>query len=320
MPSVGSTSVILTSKPTAAAAAVIAVLVLGAPGFSDACTVCRCGDPAFAALGLDLFNPGRFNLALDWDRFEKEQGSGASEEQLVEDRFTVTASYAVTGRLTLIGRIPWSSRTLSEHEDGGLDEVSTSGLSDPELFVNLRLWSAPITPSVGSRGWVGLQAGVKTPWGDNDQHANGERIDEHAQPGTGSTDWIGGLAGVLVLDPRSTLFGSAQYRYTGANTWGYRYGSLFLATFGYERSLGRVLDGVIEADFRDAGEDRIDEHGELDPDTGGRMLYLTPRLLVRLSSGLVGRVSAQVPVAENLNGEQTEHTVYNAGITWTLGP
>jgi hypothetical protein len=299
---------------------VAGILLLGAPRASDACSVCRCGDPAFAALGLDLYNPGRFYLAVDWDRFEKEQGAADEEESLVEDRFTVSAAYAVTDRLTLIGRIPWSSRTLSEHEDGELDRVSTFGLSDPELFVNLRLWSAPITPSVGSRGWFGLQAGVKTPWGDNDQQANGERIDEHAQPGTGSTDWIGGLAGVYVVDPRSTLFGSAQYRHTGSNSSGYRYGNLLLATAGYERSLGRVLDGVIEADFRDAGEDRIDEEGELDPDTGGQMLYLTPRLLVRLTPGLVARVSAQVPVAERLNGDQTEHTVYSAGITWTLGP
>lgn len=297
-----------------------AVLVLGAGRASEACSVCRCGDPAFAALGLDLFNPGRFNLALDWDRFEKEQGAGDDDESLVEDRLTATLSYAVSDRLTLIGRVPWSWRTLSEHEEGELDEMSTSGLSDPELYVNFRLWSAPITPSVGSRGWVGLQAGVKTPWGDNGLQADGERIDEHAQPGTGSTDWIGGLAGVLVLDPRSTLFGSAQYRYTGSNSWGYRYGSLLLATVGYERSLGRVLDGVIEADYRDAGEDRVDDEGEHDPDTGGRMLYLAPRLLVRLTSGLVGRVSAQIPVAESLNGQQTEHTVYNAGITWTFGP
>jgi hypothetical protein len=122
------------------------------------------------------------------------------------------------------------------------------------------------------------------------------------------------------VDTRSTMFGSAQYRYTGSNDSGYRYGDLLLATLGYERSLGRVLDGVLEADFRDAGEDRIDDSGEHDPDTGGRMLYLTPRLLIRLTPALVARVSAQIPVAESLNGHQTEHTVYNAGLTWTFGP
>jgi len=288
------------------------------PASAPACSVCRCGDPAFAALGLDIFNPGRFNLAFDWDRYEKTQGAEPDAEHLIEDRYTLTVSYAVGSRVTLLGRIPFSARTLTEFEDGEADEVSTSGLSDPELYLNLRLWSAPITSAVGSRGWVGLQAGVKTAWGDNDASTSEGRIDEHAQPGTGSTDWVVGLAGVLVLDPRSTLFGSAQYRSTGSNAHGYRYGDLFLASFGYERSFGAVLDGVLEADVRDARMDRVDDSGELDPDTGGLLLYLTPRLLVRFSSGLVGRISAQIPVIKSLNGVQVEHTVYSAGITWTF--
>ncbi len=291
---------------------------------AEACSICRCGDPAFAALGLDLFNPGRFNLAFDWDRFEKEQGAGEHEESLVEDRYTLTASYAFSDRLTLLARVPWSSRELTapEHEElkhGELEHVSASGLSDPELSVNLRLWSAPITSAVGSRSWIGLQAGVKTDWGRNDVTENGERIDEHAQPGTGSTDWIAGLAGVYVLDPQSTLFGSTQYRHTGTNSYGYRYGSITLVNAGFERSFGRVVDGVLEADFRDAGMDQVDDSGAHDPDTGGQMLYATPRLLIRLSQALVGRVSAQIPVAESLNGDQDEHTVWNAGITWTFG-
>jgi hypothetical protein len=304
-----------------AAACVVSAFVLANPAASLACSVCRCEDPAFSALGLDIFNPGRFHLALDWDRYRKEQGTGDHEERLVEDRLTVTASYAISGRVTLIGRLPFSWRDLTEfEEDGEIEEMSASGLSDPEFFVNLRLWSAPITPAVGSRGWIGLRGGVKTSWGENDISEGGERLDEHVQPGTGSTDWIVGFAGVLVLDPKSTLFGSAQYRSTGTNSSGYRYGSFAVASAGYERSLGRVLDGVLQVDYRDARKDRIDDSGALDPDTGGGLLYLTPRLLVRLSAGLVGRVSAQIPVADSLNGHQTEHPVYNAGITWTFGP
>jgi hypothetical protein len=300
-------------------------LGLAGPRAAEACSICRCGDPAFAALGLDLFNPGRFNLALDWDRFEKEQGPEDDEERLIEDRYTLTASYALSGRLTLLARVPWSSRELTEpgHEElkhGELEQVSASGLSDPELYVNFRLWSAAITSAVGSRGWVGVQAGIKTDWGRNDLTQEGERIDEHAQPGTGSTDWIAGAAGVYVVDPRSTLFASAQHRGTGTNSYGYRYGDITLVTAGFERSLGRVVDGVLEADFRDAGMDRIDDSGAHDPDTGGQMLYVTPRVLLRLSPALVGRASAQIPVAESLNGHQTEHTVWNAGITWTFGP
>jgi hypothetical protein len=300
-------------------------LGLAGPQPVEACSICRCGEPAFAALGLDLFDPGRFNRALDWDRFEKEQGPEDDEERLVEDRYSLTASYAVSDRLTLLARIPWSSRELTEpgHEElkhGEQEHVSASGLSDPELHVNFRLWSAPITSAVGSRGWVGVHAGVKTDRGLNEVEHDGERIDEHAQPGTGSTDWIAGAAGVYVLDPRSSLFGSAQYRHTGTNSCGCRYGSITLVNAGFERSFGRVVDGVLEANYRDADMDQVDDSGTHDPDTGGQMLYAAPRILIRVSPALVARASAQIPVAESLNGGQTEHTVWNAGITWTFGP
>jgi hypothetical protein len=305
-------------------AIISAALVAGAvwlvsPGTARACSVCRCGDPAFVALGLDIFNPGRFNIAFDWDRYEKEEGAGEDEEQQVEDRYTLTASYAVSDRVTFVGRLPWSVRNLVEGGDGGDEEqVSTSGMSDPEFFVHVRLWSAPITSGIGSKAWIGARVGVKSAWGENDVTEDGERVDEHAQPGTGAADWIVGLAGVRVLDSRSTLFGSAQYRQTGTNPYGYRYGSATLASVGYERSFGRVLDGVLGFDFRDAGMDQVDDSGDRDPNTGGSLLYLTPALLLRVSNTLVGRVSAQIPIAKSLNGVQIEHPVFNAGITWTF--
>jgi hypothetical protein len=160
---------------------------------------------------------------------------------------------------------------------------------------------------------------VKTPWGENDLRENGERLDEHVQPGTGSTDWIAGVAGVYVLDPVSSLFGSLQYRGTGSNDFGYRYGSAALANFGYERKLGSTVDAVLELNGRDAAKDRVDADGELDPNTGGGVLYITPRVVINLGRGLVARVSAQVPAVTRLNGVQTERTVWGVGLTYVFG-
>jgi hypothetical protein len=292
-----------------------------APHPARACSICRCGDPAFNALGLDIYSPQTFRLALDWSRFAKSQGVGSGgvdgTESVVENRLTATLSYSPTGTLTLIAQFPWAARRVTA--SGGGDSATGRGLGDPELYALVRLWAAPFSSGLGRRAWVGLQLGVKTPWGANDLGHEGIRLDEHAQPGTGSTDWIAGLSAVYVLDPTSSLFGSAQYRRTGSNRFGYRYGDVALANLGYERKLGSTLDGVLQLNFRHASEDRVDASGARDPNTGGGVLYITPQLVVDLSPRLVARASAQVPAGRTLNGAQTERTVWSAGLTYVFG-
>jgi hypothetical protein len=92
-----------------------------------------------------------------------------------------------------------------------------------------------------------------------------------------------------------------------------------LANLGYERRLSGALDSALELNYRHAGEDRISDTGALDPNTGGGVLYLTPRLIFTLAGRLVARVSAQLPVARSLKGIQTERTVWGAGLTYIVG-
>ncbi len=171
---------------------------------------------------------------------------------------------------------------------------------------------------MGKRSWISLLAGVKTPWGENRASAAGERLDEHVQPGTGSTDLFGGFSAVHLLDLRSTLYGSVQYRRTDRNEFGYLYGNTFLANLGYERKLSARWDAALELNGRDAGRDEIDAGGEEDPNTGGVLLVLAPRLLVDLGKSVVARLAVQVPVYDGLNGAQKEKTVLNFGITATF--
>jgi hypothetical protein len=66
------------------------ILWLGsAPPVAFACSICRCGDPTFNALGRG-FAAGGFRGALDWERFDKDEGDPAlASESQVENRFTV---------------------------------------------------------------------------------------------------------------------------------------------------------------------------------------------------------------------------------------
>jgi hypothetical protein len=160
---------------------------------------------------------------------------------------------------------------------------------------------------------------VKTALGRNEVTVDGERADEHAQPGTGSTDAFGGLAFLYLVDKRSALFSSAQYRHTGENDFGYRYGSSLLLNAAYERKLGARLDGVVELNFRHAKKDRLNADGELGENTGGTILYVTPRVLVDVGGGVVLRAAAQIPIARDLNGAQKERAVFNAGVSFLFG-
>jgi hypothetical protein len=305
-------------RPRLAVPALVLAAVAFAARPSPACSICRCGDPTFNALGKDGFHGVGLRLALDWERFDKDEGNPAEEsESQVENRYTLLASYGFSDRFSLTARVPASWRTLDTTEAGEEPTtVHTSGLSDPELYGQVRLWASHLTGSVGRRSSLTLVGGVKTPWGENDVQQNGERVDEHAQPGTGSTDVFGSLAFLYLIDPSSALFVSSGYRHTGENDFGYRYGSSFTANVSYEHKLGGRVDGVLELNFRHAQKDQVDAEGSLDDDTGGSLLYVTPRVLVSLGHGLVLRAGAQIPVAKSLNGYQTERAVANVGLTY----
>jgi hypothetical protein len=314
--------------PAAVLAAGLLWIVPAPP--ARACSICRCGDPTFNSLGTDVYSEAQFRIAFDFDRFQKSQltfedGHAGTDEE-VEYRYTATVSYGFGDRVLLVARVPVSHRdlttTFSDDEAGasvrskhGSEEVSTTGLSDPEFYALVRLWSSRFGEGLGKRSTVSAIVGVKTPWGRNDVQRDGERVDEHAQPGTGSTDLFGGLSGYYLLDERSTIFGSVQYRGTGRNDFGYKYGDITNATLAYERKITEPLDAVLEFDFRHAKRDQVDFTGEVDPNTGGTILYITPRVLYGLSPHVALRAAVQIPIVENLYGVQDEKVNVNGGLT-----
>lgn len=309
-------------------------------GPAAACSICRCGDPTFNAFGTDVYADGKLRLALDWQRYDKEQGvtshhdeeeAGSEAEGLrratahheahgrelaVEDRFTATLSYSFADRANLVARLPFASHHLREIGDDEETVETARGLGDPELYALVRLWSSNFAGGLGRRAWISGLAGVKTPWGENGREEGGIRLDEHLQSGTGSADPFAGLYGFYLLDKRSSLYGSAQHRWTGTNDFGYQYGAQTFLNLGYERKLGRILDGAFELNYRDADKDRVARDGDLDPNTGGSMLYASPRLMLDLGRGWVGRASVQIPVADRLEGDQKEKAVANVGLTY----
>src|SRR5436305_11837587 len=134
-----------------------------------ACSICRCGDPTFNSLGSDIYDAGRFRLALDWERFDKDQGAADARESVLENRVTTAMSYTFSDRFTAVARVPYSSRSL--HSTGGGDAATgaaslrvadvgassldtSSDLADPELYVLVRLWQSSFAGGLGRRSWI----------------------------------------------------------------------------------------------------------------------------------------------------------------------
>ncbi len=301
-------------RMTALCAATLGV-ALASPAWG--CSICRCGDPTFNALGKEGVAQTGFRLALDWDQVRKTSGmAGEDFSSLQEERTTFLLAYGFSDSFSVFVRVPYSERSLMETEEGTTESVRTSGLADPEVYGQLRLWSSAFEAAVGVRSSIYAVAGVKTDWGENRASLAGERLDEHAQPGTGSTDWFVGLSGSYQIDPKSALFASVQYRQTGHNDFGYRYGRVKLLNLAYEHKLSAKWDAAIEANYRIAGRDLVDNSDVTDPDTGGSIAYLTPRILFDAGHGWVLRASAQIPLSQSgLYGSQDEKTVVNVGVT-----
>ncbi len=312
---------------------VLLLLLAASPALP--CSICRCGDVTFNALGPNVFAEGKFRLALDWDRFDKDSAIAAGVDLRalrhrlgteptagldaeVENRFTAAFSYVFGERVVAVVRVPWSQKRLTSTDVGSdISETSrTSDLSDPELYALVRLWSAPFDPALGRRGWASLVGGVKTPWGRNDLSEGGVRLDEHLQSGTGATDVFGGLSMVAFIDINSSILASAQYRGTGTNDFGYRYGNVTLVNAAYEHKLGSAVDALLELNYRHAQQDRVNDAGDLDPNTGGDIVYLTPRAVIDLGRGVAGRAAIQIPLVRALYGEQTERFVASLGLTY----
>jgi hypothetical protein len=212
--------------------------------------MCHCGDPAFTLMGSQIFVPRTWHVGFGADRFAKDQVAEhdpTTREEEVENRFTFSTSRTFGERLTLVARVPFAQRTITTTEG----KESATGLSDPELLAHYRLLSS------GSGTWLSLSLGLRSGWGQNDVQRDGERAEEHLQPGTGAAGVRPGLsfsrssrrrARQLVLRLDAGPF-------NGHSDAGYHYGNAFLANMGYERG-SATSNGVIQANFRWAAKDR----------------------------------------------------------------
>jgi hypothetical protein len=278
-----------------------------------ACSVCGC-DPAAGTLGVDRPSFGDARFALEDRYLYKESGTGVDAESERENRLVARAQYSPWAPLVLQVEVPYFIFKNHLNAAGVLDDQA-SGLGD--VSVGAR-WE-PLRDGLAARHVLALTTAVKLPTGANDRHLPGEQPDEHIQLGTGSWDGLFGASYLFGARPW-TLFANLSARVNGTNSRGFHYGNAIFASAGARRAFlesGRLI-ASLEAQVRKAGMDRAGD-GSLDPNSGGAVGYATGSVAVGLTTNLLFRVLAQVPVVTALNGVQSEHPVLYAALAYDVG-
>lgn len=284
-------------------AAALALALAG--GDALACSVCSCGDPlAAASEQASLANTLRTALETEWLRVRSaSEAAEGAHTRLDQESIRVIAVWSPVDALNLALTVPLVRKTLVD-EGGGLARVQGpdhTGLGDVELGAR---WFVLNRLDLGgrTRQTLALSAGTSLPTGANDLAEGGERIDEHAQLGTGGFGPYAGVAWRLQGD-RLGAQASVSGRYRTENGHRYRYGEALLWSAGGEWRPFERLAATLAVDGRFAARDR--DAGALASDTGGLVLAASPGVHVDVGGGAWLSLRAQLPFLTHFYGDQS---------------
>lgn len=237
-----------------------------------------------------------------------------SVEQLIST--SLSFAYGITDDFTLSAQLPYIERQNireSELEDGEPEahvHGDSSGFGDLSLLGQYRLFDSENTD-------FAIQLGLKAPTGethDNDQ--NGERFETEFQPGSGSWDFLAGVAISSTFERigihanillNKTTEGAQQTEIGDALSYNlamtYRLNADHHHLNPQQTHTDITWDAIVELNGETRRRNEI--AGVKDQNSGGTTLFLSPGL--RLNAGSFGGyVSIGIPIIENTYGTQTD--------------
>ena len=290
--------------------------LLAAPP-ARACSVCGCGDPLLISNDPAAIS-GQLRLQLDTEYLRMKAGNEedpALTDELTQWSYRLNAVYRPVDALALTITLPFVTKTMNMTGGGATTAVSdVTGLGDVELAAR---WALLRSADLGSGRLheLAISGGASTPTGANDVKADGERIDEHGQPGTGSWGPFAGLH--YRFEQRDwSAFASFSGRWHGVNSEGYRYGSALLWSVHGQWFASRRIALDLGVDGRHAAADA--DSGDTVVNTGGTVVSLAPGVYLNAYAGAWLFVRAQVPVVKNLTGVQDQLPTFLTGIQYQV--
>lgn len=277
-----------------------------------ACSVCIAHmlGGALHGIGAQVLPKGKSVFGVSHLTFNKSNAGEEPGEREFETYHETAIGFAhgLTDRVMLSGNVPYITKTINSPEG----RESTTGMGDASLGLTYQLKPGDKDPVLSA-----FSLTVKLPTGDNSRkNAEGALLEEHLQPGTGSTDLALGYTFTLETAGYGSalVYGGIQARVNGKNSRDFRYGNVLFYNLGYSHPFGQRVSGNLELVGRIAAKDQVGD-GTLDENSGGHVLYVGARLSVQLGKSANLGIGFQLPIIQNLHGDQTERGVFTFGIS-----
>lgn len=297
----------------------LASFLLVAPSVARACSVCGCGDPlVLAGDSMPVANTVRF--ALDYEYLTATARSDDEPdrtESLTQMTLRPVVVYSPFSRVNLVLQVPLVRKdwALSATSAAETETVTPIGLGDVDLGVRVFLWDAT-SIRLQQRQNLALTAGTSFPTGADDKTAaDGERIDQHAQLGTGAWGPYVGALYAFHQDPWNFSL-SVTGRFRTTNSYGYRFGDAVLWSGQLRFRVVEPFAVQLGVDGRYAARDTSE--GVRQENTGGLVVSAVPGIAWNVAGPMWLLAQVQIPFVTHLFGEQTVGVTATASLQFVL--
>src|SRR5215470_12707945 len=301
------------------AAAVLAASLTLAPAVARACSVCGCGDPlVLAGDSMPVANTLRFALEYEYlSATARSDDDPGRTETLNQMTLRPVVVYSPFSRVNLVLQVPLVRKdwALSATPTAPTETAVPIGLGDIDLGVRVFLWDSTSIQSQRRQN-LALTAGTSFPTGKDDvTAANGERIDQHAQLGTGAWGPYVGALYAFHQDPWNFSL-SVTGRFRTTNSFQYKFGDAVLWSAQMRFRVVEPFAVQLGIDGRYAGRDRSE--GVLQENTGGLLVSAVPGIAWNIAGPMWLLAQVQVPFATSLFGQQTVGVTATASLQFVL--
>jgi len=268
----------------------------------------------------ETLRAGGFDLSLRTDAtwFESVSRTEAEAHALQSGEFdalrrsfveSLSLAYGITDDFQIAGQIGYYQGTdfVDAEADGmgGVESVTAdpNGITDLWITGKLRVMR-------GANGHFAFLGGVKLPTGEDDERlSNGEPLEPSSQPGTGSVDYLAGIAYSRYLTGRTTLDTSGIYTMRTEHS-GFEVGDRvdlgFAVAWRLTESVQSFPSASVSAELLGTWLGKDEDDGDTNPSSGGTVVYFSPGFRERFDEHIALAIAPAFPIHQDSNGDQVD--------------